>query len=197
MIRYILLDVHGVITDGMERKRFLSFMQKRYKMDYEEHNKLWVEHLKKLDVGKEKASKYLYEINKKFGKNFSVNEYYGMFLKQIIPNKVFLRTLNEIKGIKICIVSDTLPPITSGLRKIFGSKFQNYKKYYSYNVGKTKSDPRFFSYVLRSLRINAKDCIFIDDNESNVKLAKDVGIASILFRNINQAVKKVRKAIQL
>ena len=196
MIKYILLDVHGVITDGMERKRFLRFMQKKYKIDYEEHNKLWTAHLKKLDVGKEKASKYLNEINKRFGRNFSVNEYYGIFLKRIIPNKVFLGTLNEIKGIKICIVSDTLPPITSGLRKIFGSKFQSYKKYYSYNVGKTKSNLGFFAYVLKDLHAQAKDCIFIDDNEGNVKLARKVGINSILFRNTNQATKIINKIRQ-
>ena len=196
MIKYILLDVHGVITNGMERKRFLRFMHKRYKMNYKEHNKLWAEHLKKLDVGKEKATEYLNEINKKFGKNFSVNEYYSIFLKQITPNKAFLRSFNKINGIKICIISDTLPPITSGLKRIFGSGFKNYRKYYSYKIGKTKSDARFFNHVLKDLRTPAKDCIFIDDNKGNVEIAKDIGINAILFRNARQASDNVLAKIK-
>lgn len=196
MKKCVIVDVHGVITDGGERKRFMRVMQEKYGMDYDTHNDLWVRHMKTLDTGKEKASDYISEVNRVFNTIFSVKEYYGAFISQIVPNKGLLEHLGKIKDAKICILSDNFPPKSSGLNRVFGAKFKGYKKYFSYRTGRTKSDPVLFDYVVRDLRAKADCCVFIDDNESNVRTAERTGIKSILFRDTDSAIKALSELIQ-
>lgn len=195
MIKCILLDVHGVITAGDERKKFLALMKEKYGMNYDDHNELWIKHLKELDTGKETASQYMKEVNRTFNTKFSVKEYYSIFLMQIHPNKELLDALGNINDMKIYIISDNFPPISSGLNKIFGVDFKHYKKYFSYKTGKTKSDPGLFDYVLEDLHIKAEDCIFIDDNEKNIKMAENNGIKSILFKDTKQTIEKLSELL--
>src|SRR3989344_3303233 len=71
-IKYLLVDIHGVLTDGQERKRFLEQMSTDYGMDYEKHNSLWANHIEALDVGQETATEYLTLVNNTFHTQISV-----------------------------------------------------------------------------------------------------------------------------
>ena len=48
--------------------------------------------------------------------------------------------------------------------------------------GLVKPDPWLFQVLLDRYHLNAKDCIFIDDNESNVQAAKVLGMEGIVFQ---------------
>lgn len=60
------------------------------------------------------------------------------------------------------------------------------KKYFSYTYGKLKEEKESFEYVLEHESIQPEETIFIDDNEVNIKMAKEVGIDGILFENAEQ-----------
>ena len=177
---YIFLDVHGVLTDGNERKRFLAQMEERYGMEYKQHNSLWNAHLDRLDKGLEKASGYVSAINRTFHTHLSVNDYYGMFLKQIKVNKALMEKLDEI-GVKVCIVSDNLLPISTGLNKILGQRFQKYRKFYSFQLGVTKMGGMLQS-VLKRLETKPGKCLLIDDSKKNIEAGKEIGIHALLFK---------------
>ena len=100
-LRYLLLDVHGVLTDGKERKRFIALMGKKHKMDCDKHNSLWVSHLSDLDTGKEKPGEYIKAVNRTFHTRFSAKEYYGTYLKQIKRNRPLIRKIDEVKYVFI------------------------------------------------------------------------------------------------
>ncbi|KAH9734505.1 Flavin mononucleotide hydrolase 1 chloroplatic [Citrus sinensis] len=51
--------------------------------------------------------------------------------------------------------------------------------------GKRKPDPDFYSEVLRQLKVDPANCIFIDDRIRNVEAAVEVGIVGLHFKNAN------------
>lgn len=53
------------------------------------------------------------------------------------------------------------------------------KVYYSYQIGLRKPDPNIYTYVLNSLKINAFETLFIDDNLENIIAANTLGIKTI------------------
>lgn len=180
-IKYVLLDVHGVLTDGNERNRFLLLMSKMYDIDYNKHNDLWMSHLKNLDIGAENAKNYVDSVNKAFNTSFSVGEYYEKMTSQIRVNRFLLKTLERFENYEICIISDTFPEISSHLDSIFGKQFQKYKKFYSYKFGKIKAGG-LLGIALKTIDAKPSECIFIDDNKENISIAQKMGIgASILF----------------
>jgi FMN phosphatase YigB (HAD superfamily) len=53
--------------------------------------------------------------------------------------------------------------------------------FFSYEVGQTKSDPTTFALVLDALGREAQQCLFVDDSERNVAVARSAGLPSIRF----------------
>jgi len=95
-ISYILVDIHGVLTDGHERKRFLEYMFANYGMDYDQHNSLWTNHIAALDTNQETTVKYLDIINNTFGTQISVNQYFQTVIEQIHVNDALLELLRDL-----------------------------------------------------------------------------------------------------
>ena len=58
--------------------------------------------------------------------------------------------------------------------------------FFSYELGKLKSDAGTFQFVLEKLKINPSETIFIDDYQKNIDMAKAQGIHGILFQNAKQ-----------
>lgn len=54
------------------------------------------------------------------------------------------------------------------------------------NVGVKKPDARIYMLLLEKLRASAEECLFIDNNPSNIDAAQSLGIRTILFKNAEQ-----------
>lgn len=66
-------------------------------------------------------------------------------------------------------------------------------RFYSYELGKTKSDPTVFPDVLCSLGYQPHECLFIDDRIRNVRSAESIGLPSIHFRDAIQLRADLRR----
>ena len=73
-----------------------------------------------------------------------------------------------------------------GLFKEFDNVFS------SFELGKIKNTKNIFIEVLEKLNLNAEDCIFIDDKEENIEIARSVGVNSILFKYFDQLVNELK-----
>jgi len=60
------------------------------------------------------------------------------------------------------------------------------RTFFSYELGKTKKDPRTFDEVLEKMSYPANECWLIDDSAENIRIAASVGINGIQFKNAKQ-----------
>ena len=126
--------------------------------------------------------KKLEEIVKKaYKKNFNQN-------KELF-NKAF--ELKK-KGYKIAVLSDQWPPSKEALMPE-----KLYKRFdeivVSCDVGIRKPNPKIYKLVLKRLKISAKQALFIDNQEWNIKPAKKLGMKTILYKNNKQLFKELDK----
>lgn len=56
----------------------------------------------------------------------------------------------------------------------------------SHEVGILKPDRRIYELTLERLGIPAESCVFIDDQEKNLVPARELGMRTILYRNLEQ-----------
>lgn len=59
---------------------------------------------------------------------------------------------------------------------------------YSHEEGMEKPDPRFYRLVARRLGVRPDEAIFLDDHETCVAGARDVGMSAVLFGSAGQAI---------
>lgn len=57
--------------------------------------------------------------------------------------------------------------------------------------GYVKPDPRLFNILLNRYHLQAKDCIFVDDNPDNVEAACRMGMEGIIFHDADDLRKKL------
>lgn len=190
-IEHLLVDIHGVLTQGDERKKFINLLSKKYSIDSEKHNSIWLEHLPNLDIGKEKASDYLNTINKVLKTNFDIKKYFQQFAQQIVLNQRLINKLKKYRE-KTTIVSDNVLELSQAINNVFGLDFKNFQKFYSYQFGKTKSSG-MLEDIIKKINANPNSCLFIDDSERNIDTAKKLGINTILFKGNKELFYELKK----
>lgn len=50
----------------------------------------------------------------------------------------------------------------------------------SHRVGVAKPDPKIFTYTMQVLGVTPAECLFVDDKETNLHIAKKFGMATVL-----------------
>lgn len=64
-------------------------------------------------------------------------------------------------------------------------KFDKVYKSYKERVAKAQGEKAFLN-LLKEIKAQPNECVFIDDLERNVKIAEKLGIKSILYKNLHQ-----------
>lgn len=63
----------------------------------------------------------------------------------------------------------------------------------SYDAHLPKPDKRIFILLLEKLGVEPEECVFIDDEEKNIKTAIELGMHAIQFKDINQLKEELKK----
>jgi len=75
------------------------------------------------------------------------------------------------------------------------NKFDYHKLFhstqYSFEVECCKTDKKTFELLLKKLGEKAENCLFIDDSEKNINVAKSIGLNTIQFKDSEQLKKEL------
>jgi len=117
-----------------------------------------------------------------------------VYKKNFDQNKQLFKKAFELKkqGYRIAVLSDQwhfsqealMPP----------KLYKNFDEVVvSCDVGMRKPNPKIYKLILKRLKLPAKQVLFIDNQEWNIKPAKKLGIKTILFKNNKQLFKELGK----
>lgn len=101
------------------------------------------------------------------------------------------RELKE-KGVRLFILSNNLRERSAYYDEHF--QFLNElfeKEYYSWVTGFIKPDPRCYETLLKENNLKPEECMYFDDSEENVAVAKELGIESHVYDSPAQVRKLV------
>ncbi|XP_054844736.1 bifunctional epoxide hydrolase 2 [Eublepharis macularius] len=130
--------------------------------------------------------------------NFSVAQAFEEITDQEILNTPLLQAALTLKnnGFKIAVLTnnwiDDRPQ-----RHSTGRIFCLLQKYFdavieSCRIGLQKPDPKIYEYTLEVLKAKPQEVIFLDDIGANLKPAREMGIATILVKDADSAVKELQ-----
>jgi epoxide hydrolase-like predicted phosphatase len=119
-----------------------------------------------------------------YKKNFQTNKKLYNFAFKLRKN-----------GYKIAILSDQWYPsknalIPKKIQKKFDASVISCDTY-----GLRKPNPRIYKLILKKLKLPAKNCIFIDNQQWNINPAKSLGFRTILYKNNKQLFRQFEKIL--
>ena len=114
------------------------------------------------------------------------------YKKNFKQNKQLFKKAFELKkqGYKIAVLSDQWHLSKEALMpdKLY-KRFD--KVVVSCDVGVRKPNPKIYKLILKKLKLPAKQTLFIDNQEWNIKPAKKLGMKTILYKNNKQLFKEL------
>lgn len=172
----ILLDLGGVVfnSTGISNKT----------IDWKIINELNHKYFYDLNIGKDFFPNFMIDYNTLTQQNLSGQD----FLKNIFDTLEFNESLiNRLqKNFRIYIVSDNYRENIAYISQRYNFSNWATQQYYSFDFQLVKSDPLFFKQLLKEIKIEPQNLLFIDDSESKLASAKESGIKGILFQNNTQ-----------
>ena len=178
MIKVILFDLGGVLVELTGVPIMLKWTNHRY--DDETLWEAWLNSpaVRSFEIGYSTAEQFADELIKEMDLPVGKAEFIQRFRKW--PKGLFPGVPDLIQRLKnnytlACLSNSNVLhwPILMkemGLEKMFQYHFA------SHLMGKVKPDKESFVYVLQRLGCNASSVLFLDDNDINVKSAKEIGM---------------------
>ncbi|MBN1168476.1 HAD-IA family hydrolase [Candidatus Woesebacteria bacterium] len=188
-IKAVILDADGVVIKDHE------YFSVRYKRDFGKSLKdevitnFFKNEYKKTAVGKADLKELLEKRLDEWGWKGTVDELlkYWFEGERDVNKKVLeiAKNLRE-KGVKIGLASDNERYRAEYLFDEVGLEYYFDYMFFSCFLGFTKSDPKFFEYVINKLKFKPQQIIYFDDDQENVDVAKGVGIDARLYESVSQ-----------
>ncbi len=106
-------------------------------------------------------------------------------------NRPLVAALQRLGRDRVVIVTDTNPWQTERERELVDPQTYAAWEFRSHDLGKLKSDPRFFREVLETLGKTASECLLIDDSLEKLRAAASLGIETYHFVDTEAAVARI------
>lgn len=187
MIKNIIFDFGGVLLDWNPRYLYKSYFNNDEEMEHFLANICNGEWNIKQDAGRPFAEA-VKELQAKFPEYAEAIQMYDVdwekMLKCELPESIDL--LKELKSMGYSIYG-----LTNWSAEKIGHAFANYSFFSLFDgivvsgVEKVvKPDRKIYEILLERYSLKPGECVFIDDNQDNVDMAKVLGINAIRFDNI-------------
>ncbi len=182
MIKAVVFDLGGVVfTNGF--KRFVKYLMEEYSLDDKKILEL-------LD-GELGTSYRLGKINKedfwkKIFKELSIEADIDELEQEWISGYILIEETKQIildlsKKYKIYYLSDGTPTRAKLLQDKYNFLDLFEDGIISHQVGFKKPSPEIYQALLKKVNLLPKEILFIDDKQSNLPPAQDLGIQTLLF----------------
>ncbi len=182
-MKVLLLDADGVVVKT-RHKYFSGKFSEEYSVPLEEVTPFFKQEYKKAATGKAEIKDLLAPYLKKWNWSKGTNE----FLKYWFEGEkdIDVEVLNKVrhlrnKGMKVYLASDNEKRRAEYLMKEIGLSKEFDGAFFSFNLGVTKSDPKFFEKVIDKLKADPSEIYYFDDDQKNVDVAKSVGIIAEIY----------------
>jgi HAD superfamily hydrolase (TIGR01509 family) len=194
MITTIIFDLSEVLISGLigiekELAPLVNLSEDKFLRG------LWTDSFKELLKGKISEDGYLNNIFER-NKWETNKELFKTIIRKNFHNEVegMIGLITELnKNFMLILLSDHAMEWIEYIDKIhpFLNLFD--KKYFSFQSGEIKREKRAFELLLNENNLSPAECVFIDDNPTNIMVAKEVGLIAIQFNGIVNLKKQLMK----
>jgi putative hydrolase of the HAD superfamily len=92
--------------------------------------------------------------------------------------------------------------LTNNFKKVSSSDFESIKHNFSLiiessKIGLRKPEKQIYTYILKILKVNAQEILFIDDLGINLKPARELGFQTYKFINTNKTISYMKNVLKI
>lgn len=189
MIKAVIFDLNGVFLKS-------EFLSDRVSRDYGVNKDEFIAALKVvMDQVRLPNAPKVFDLWKPYFEKWNLKLTEEEFLKYWFSGETLVPELldyvNELKqkDIKIFILSNNFRERTTYYRENFPQLFAEFDGvYFSWETGFVKSQPEAYLNLLKKNGLEPGKCVFFDDSDKNIELAKSLGIHAQKYEGLPKTI---------
>ena len=191
IIKAIIFDVGGVIT-----KDFNGFgmLASKLNIDYDLIVRIWKENSTKIHEHKSTIENFLDIVKEKSKIDADIiGTWEKIYYENIELDAGVLSILKKLHGkYKLIVISNAAEFHARQIRK--KGVYSHFDRVFlSHEVGIKKPQRGIFEHALKELKLNADECVFIDNDEENIAAATELGFKAINFKNAEHLATELKR----
>jgi len=196
-IKLLIIDFNGVLAYGNYHTLAGWLARKYHREEKEIYQILYHKWFNKAAEGLISEKSFFEKALNELGFPLTWQAARKKYMSAVIPNKLLVRYLVGVQksGVKILILSKNVPSQFREGVKICGLRkhFRNILN--TFDLGLPKANRQTMLYIMKKFKVEAGDCVFIDDQDFNLVKARKLGIHTIVYKNFPQLKKELMKLI--
>ena len=195
-IKFIVLDLGGVyFTDGttIGLRKIKQIVNGKDKIIDELFRESPEKEGYLFRIGRLSSEEFWKIVSEKLGISIDkVSEIREVWHGSYKPNKGMKELIQKLrKKYKVVAFSNIMKERADYLDEKYG--FLKYFDVFVFSCehGMTKRNPEFFKKMLEIIKANVEDCLFVDDKEDYLKVAKNLGMKTIMFKDSDSILKEL------
>ncbi|MBU3957451.1 MAG: HAD-IA family hydrolase [Nanoarchaeota archaeon] len=190
MIKTIVFDLGGIFFLGEDWSLIAS---KKYGIHLDKVKDV-IKEYNKCAVSAEKSEQFWIDFRKKLRINDDWKNVRNFLIGSISISKEIAELIKKLKNkYEVLFLSNSHIDFTPELEKKFSFKKEFHGGLLSHEYPFYKPDKRFYSELLSRTSSKSEEIVFIDDVENNLKPAYELGMHTILFKDIGQLKEELMK----
>ena len=192
MIKALFVDAGGVLFNNVtEEDLFFLQLSERYGVSPAVIQAAYVESEPVFEVGKSTASCALHSILTQLGKEVggeSIEELKQLYVSCVEPNwEVFswLRRRPHPRQMRVFLANNEARDWDCVKHRAFHHLDLFDDVFPSWKVGYVKPSSEYFFSILESCNVNPHEALLVDDNQSCIQSALDIGLEAVLFEGVH------------
>jgi glucose-1-phosphatase len=196
-IKAVIFDWGGVVAPN-NNGGWVKQLALLLDIDFESALKLWREFSPGLSTGKITEEDFWKSIQNYTGKQPPKDKskvWQDGLAYEPYPEIIYFVKYLEINNIRTVILSNTIEPMEHIVD--LGKMYKDFDDVFlSHRLGIAKPDPRMFKHALNELQLRPEECVFIDDYDKNVEVAKGLGFKVVFSdHDPKETIEQVKKYI--
>lgn len=193
MIKLIIFDVGGVINN-FDESMYVDYITAKLGIDRDEFWRALTPPLDRMELGLYTLSQMKKSLSRKFKVSEGRLEWDSAFEKLNTVNWNVINLANRLsKNYRIAVLTN----VSRSRHLVNMARYLKRVKYdrlfTSCYLHMAKPDPKFYRFVLKEMKVQPSEAIFIDNLKKNTDSAQKIGITSIQFTGYNDLVKRLKK----
>lgn len=197
MIKAIIFDLHGIFLQSEK-------LSDRFAKDFGIPSDVFLPKLKMImeEVRKPNANPaftYWEPVFKEWNLGLKEQDFWDYWFKFEVQSDTIIEYVKSLKqkGIKIFILSNNFKERAEYYGHYPWMHDAVDKVYFSWQTGLVKPDPKAWELVMTENNLDPKECMYFDDQQSNVDSAESLGIKSFLFLNEENLIEVIDRELNL
>jgi len=184
-ISTIILDLGGVILNLDQELTFKNFAKLGFDLDKMNNDSTLFSDFEKGLINETEFRSGIKKLKNGSVSDENIDEAWNSMLLDLPKERINLIKLLRL-NYEVYLLSNTNTIHINCFKNYFDENFEDEswetlfdKIFYSHEIGLRKPDTDIYEFVLNDIGKTPKECIFIDDNQSNLYGAESIGIRTI------------------